>query len=261
MATALITGASSGLGFELAKIHASKGGNLVLVARRGDILEQLKQELTITHKIAVHVIESDLSSPNAAQSIYDEVKMNNIQVDFLINNAGFGDFGLFIHTDWQKDNDMAQVNMIALMQLTKLFVADMVTRRSGKILNIASTASFQPGPTMSVYYATKAFVYYFSAALYNELKPYGVSVTSFHPGPTKTEFQEVANMHKARLLKLMPIAAPFPVALKGYAAMIRGKRTAIPGLLNNLTQIAAKLTPWSIIIPATRFLQGSNEVK
>ena len=261
MPTALITGASSGLGLEFAKIHAAKGGDLILVARSGNKLEQLKQELSAAHKIQVTIIVKDLSIPDAAQHIYDEVQSKHLKVDYLINNAGFGDFGLFANTSWEKEHQMMQLNMTALAQLTKLFVKDMVAARSGKILNIASTASFQPGPTMAIYYATKAFVYYFSSALYNEVKPYGVTVTSFHPGPTKTGFQDAADMHSSRLLKLMPVPDALPVAKKGYAAMMKGKRTSIPGFLNNMFQVSAKLTPWWIIIPATRFLQGSEEVK
>ena len=261
MPTALITGASSGIGLELAKIHAAKGGDLILVARSGDKLEKLKTELISSHKIKVHIVVKDLGAPNAAQEVYDEVQKQNLQVDYLINNAGFGDFGLFLNTNWDKEQQMMQLNMVALSQLTKLFVKDMATRKSGKILNIASTASFQPGPTMAIYYATKAFVYYFSSALYNELKPYGISVTSFHPGPTKTGFQDAADMHSSRLLKFMPVPDAQPVAKKGYAAMMKGKRTSTPGLINNIFQISAKLMPWGIIIPVTRYLQGSEQVK
>ncbi|MBK7440381.1 MAG: SDR family oxidoreductase [Bacteroidetes bacterium] len=261
MPTALITGASSGIGLEFAKIHAAKGGDLILVARSGDKLEQLKTDLINSHPIKVHIVVKDLGAPNAAQEVYDEVKKLNLQVDYLINNAGFGDFGLFLNTSWDKEQQMMQLNMIALSQLTKLFVKDMAARKSGKILNIASTASFQPGPTMAIYYATKAFVYYFSSALYNELKPYGISVTSFHPGPTKTGFQDAADMHSSRLLKLVPVPEALPVAKKGYAAMMKGKRTATPGLINNIFQISSKLTPWGIIIPVTRYLQGSEQVK
>ena len=261
MPTALITGASSGLGLEFAKIHASNGGDLILVARSGNKLEQLKQELTAKHNIQVTIIVKDLSVTDAAQQVYDEVKSKQLKVDYLINNAGFGDFGLFANTNWEKEHQMMQLNMTALAHLTKLFVKDMVAARSGKILNIASTASFQPGPTMAIYYATKAFVYYFSSALYNELKPYGVSVTSFHPGPTKTGFQDAADMHSSRLLKLMPVPDALPVAKKGYAAMMKGKRTAIPGFINNVFQMSSKLMPWWFIIPTTRFLQGSEEVK
>lgn len=258
MATALITGASSGLGLEFAKIHATTGGSLILVARSGDKLEQLKAELIANHKIQVHVIVKDLSSTNAAQEIFNEVKKRNLPVDYLINNAGFGELGLFVNTNWEKEHQMMQLNMIALTHLTKLFLPDMAAKRSGKVLNISSSAAFQPGPAMAIYYATKAFVYYFSSALHNEVKNLGVTVTSFHPGPTKTGFQDAANMQNARLFKLMPVPEATEVAKKGYKAMLKGKRTAIPGLVNNMFQLSAKLLPWSIVIPVTRYMQGSS---
>jgi uncharacterized protein len=173
MATALITGASNGIGLELAKVHASKGDNLVLVARNKAKLDELKAELEKSYKISVYTIGKDLSASNAAQEVYDETKRQNIQIDYLINNAGFGDFGMFVETDWNKELQMINLNITTLTQFTKLYLQDMVKRKNGKIMNVASTAAFQSGPTMAVYYATKAYVLSFSEAIDNEVSEHG----------------------------------------------------------------------------------------
>ena len=155
MATALITGASNGIGLQLAKIHASKGDNLVLVARNISKLNQIKTELESQYKISVHIIGKDLSLPNAPQEVYDELKHKNIAVNYLINNAGFGDYGFFTETNWEKELQMINLNITALTHFTKLFLQDMVKRRSGKIMNVASIAAFISGPTMAIYYASR----------------------------------------------------------------------------------------------------------
>ena len=172
--TALITGSSSGIGYELAKIHARNGDNLVLVALDKDKLDELKAELEAKHKVSVHTIGKDLTIQGAVDAVYDELKKQNIPVDYLINNAGFGDFGLFAESDWSKQESMINLNITALAHFTRLFLPAMIERGSGRILNVASTASFQPGPTMAVYFATKAFVLSFSEALSNELKDKGM---------------------------------------------------------------------------------------
>src|ERR1035437_7330375 len=154
--TALITGSTSGIGYELAYIHANQGGNLVLVARSKDKLEQIKKDLEKKYKIHVYIIDKDLSIKDSAKSVYDEIIDKNITVDYLINNAGFGDYGFFNESDWGKLERMINLNITSLTQLTKLFIFDMIKRRDGKIMNVASTAAFQSGPTMAVYYATKA---------------------------------------------------------------------------------------------------------
>lgn len=263
MATALITGASGGIGLSLAKIHAANGGDLILIARNLQTLERERQDLISKFNVDVTIIAKDLTDENAAQEIYDIVHRKNIQVDYLINNAGFGAFGFFAQTDWGKEKKMMDLNMTALVHLCKLFIPEMQSRRSGRILNIASNASFQPGPTMAVYYATKAFVYYFSSALYNELKSYNISVTSSHPGPVKTGFQNAADLQGAdtRLLKFYPILSAEFVAKESYKAMMRGKRIVIPGFLNKVNAAGSKLLPWQIIIPITRWLQGSPHLK
>ncbi|MFN7691551.1 MAG: SDR family NAD(P)-dependent oxidoreductase, partial [Bacteroidota bacterium] len=158
MATALITGASNGIGLELAKIHASKGGDLVLVARNKSKLDELKHELKTKFNIKVYTIGKDLSASNAAKEVYDETSKQQIKIEYLINNAGFGDFGFFAETDWNKELQMINLNITTLTQFTKLYLQEMLKRKSGKIMNVASTAAFQSGPTMAVYYATKAYV-------------------------------------------------------------------------------------------------------
>jgi uncharacterized protein len=187
--TALITGASNGIGLELAKIHASKGDDLVLVARNKTKLDELKTELENQYTIKVYTIGKDLSGFNAAQEVYDETTKQNIQIDYLINNAGFGDFGMFTETDWNKEFQMINLNITTLTQFTKLYLQDMVKRRSGKIMNVASTAAFQSGPTMAVYCATKAYVLSFSEAVNNEVSDQGVTITTLCPGPTESGFQ------------------------------------------------------------------------
>ena len=167
MTTALITGASSGIGLELAKVHASKGGDLVLVARNKLRLDELKTELESKFKVKVYTIGKDLSLANSAQEVYNETKNQNIEIDYLINNAGFGDFGMFVDTDWNKELQMINLNITTLTHFTKLYLQDMVKRGSGRIMNVASTAAFQSGPTMAVYFATKAYVLSFSEAIDN----------------------------------------------------------------------------------------------
>jgi short-subunit dehydrogenase len=227
MATALITGASNGIGLELAKVHASKGDNLVLVARNKSKLDELKKELEKQYKITVYTIGKDLSAQNAAQEVYEETTKQNIQVDYLINNAGFGDFGMFVETDWNKELQMINLNITTLTQFTKLYLQDMVKHRSGKIMNVASTAAFQSGPTMAVYYATKAYVLSFSEAIDNEVSDKGVTVTTLCPGATESGFQAAAAMEESNLVKGKKLPTSKEVAEYGYNAMMKGKTVAI----------------------------------
>src|ERR1035437_11122406 len=225
--TALITGSTSGIGYELAYIHAKQGGNLVLVARSKDKLEQIKKDLENKYKIDVYIIEKDLSIKDSGKDVYDEIKNNNITVDYLINNGGYGDYGFFNESDWGKLERMIKLNITALTQLTKLFINDMIKRRAGKIMNVASTAAFQSGPTMAVYYATKAYVLSFSEALSNEVKDNGITVTTLCPGATQSGFQEAASMQASRLVKGRILATSKEVAEYGYNAMLKGKSVAI----------------------------------
>jgi uncharacterized protein len=256
--TALITGATSGIGYELAYIHAKQGGNLVLVARSKDKLLQIKKDLENNYKINVYIIEKDLSLMDSPKDVYDEIIKNNITVDYLINNAGFGDFGFFNDNDWGKLERMINLNITALTHLTKLFVKDMIKRGNGKILNVASTAAFQPGPTMAVYYATKAYVLSFSEALSNEVKDKGITVTTLCPGPTKSGFQDAASMHESRLVKGRILATSKEVAEYGYNAMLKGKSVVIPGLLNYLVANMVRFSPRSAVLKVARFIQDKR---
>jgi uncharacterized protein len=229
--TALITGSSNGIGYELARVHAEKGDDLVLVARTKSKLDDLKEELEKKFTIKVYTIGKDLSIPGAAKEVYNELKQKEIIVDYLENNAGFGDFGLFAETDWKKQEQMINLNITALAHLTRLFLPDMIRRKSGKILNVASTASFQPGPTMSVYFATKAFVLSFSEAVNNEVRDKGITITALCPGSTESGFHSVARGDNT-LTENRKLPSSREVAEFGYRAMMKGKAIAIPGLKN-----------------------------
>jgi short-subunit dehydrogenase len=252
MATALITGASSGIGLELAKVHASKGGDLVLVARSKAKLDELKTELEQQFKVKVYVIGKDLSILNAAQEVYNETTQKNIQIDYLINNAGFGDFGMFAETDWNKEQQMINLNITCLTQFTKLYIQDMVKRGSGKIMNVASIASFQPGPKMAVYFATKAYVLSFSEAIDNEVSDKGVSVTTLCPGPTESGFQAAAAMGESPLFKGKKLPSSKEVAEYGYKAMMKGKTVAIHGIMNWILANSVRFTPRALVLKITR---------
>ena len=250
--TALITGASNGIGLELAKIHASKGGDLVLVARNKFKLDEIKIELEKQFKISVYTIGKDLSLTNAAQEIYDETNKENIQVDYLINNAGFGDFGMFAETDWNKELQMINLNITSLTHFTKLYLQDMVKRRSGKIMNVASTAAFQSGPTMSVYCATKAYVLSFTEAISNEVIDKGITVTALCPGATETGFQAAGGLDDSKLFKDKKLPTAKEVAQYGYASMIKGKTVAIHGIMNYLMSNSIRFIPRSLVLKISR---------
>lgn len=258
MATALITGASNGIGLELAKVHASKGDNLVLVARNGNKLNELKAELEKQYAISVWVLAQDLSQPNAAQEVYDETQRQNISVDYLINNAGFGDFGMFYETDWAKELQMINLNITCLTQMTKLYLKDMVKQRKGKIMNVASTAAFQSGPTMAVYFATKAYVLSFSEAINNEVSDKGVTVTALCPGATESGFQVAAAMQNSGLVKDRNLPSSKVVAEYGYNAMMKGKAVAIHGLMNRILANSVRFMPRALVVKVTRQIQGSK---
>ncbi|MTI45211.1 hypothetical protein JM93_01407 [Roseibium hamelinense] len=231
-ATALITGASAGIGTELARYHAANGGDLVLVARRKDPLDALKLELEAAHGVSVHVFAQDIGSAEAAQSLHDQVKSAGIEVGILINNAGFGGRGHHIERDLSSEQAMIDLNVMALVTLTHLFAKDMAERRGGKILNVGSTAGFMPGPKQAVYFATKAFVNSYSQALNEELRSKGITVTVLAPGYVETEFAKVADLEGTQLTKSGATAAS--VAKIGYDAMMQGKLVAINEMGLNL---------------------------
>ena len=224
---ALITGASSGIGKELALIHAKTGGDLVIVARSEGKLNQLKQEIESAHKVAVTVVAKDLTDPDAPKQIYDEVKGAGIEVDYLINNAGFGGRGKFHERAWQDDLAMINLNVTALTALTRYFLPDFVKRNSGRVLNVSSTAGLMPGPLQAVYYATKAYVTSFSNAVAEELHDTNITVTALMPGATETEFGRTSGMDKTSMFADTASAAD--VAQAGYDGMLAGKLDVIAG--------------------------------
>jgi len=223
--TALITGASSGIGKELATIHAEKGGNLILVARGQDKLNELKAELEKKHGIQVNTIAKDLSQIGAAKELFNEVESLGIQVDYLINNAGFGLVGKFHELPWDRQMQMINLNMVALTELTYLLLPSMVARNSGKILNTSSTAALIPGPLQAVYFASKAYVSSFSNAIAEELYDKDITVTALLPGATETSFAKTSGVDKT-VIYSNPASAR-SVAEDGYNAMIKGKLDVI----------------------------------
>lgn len=254
MKTALITGASGGIGKELALIHASKGDQLVLVARSEDKLQALKIQIEQTYKVPVHLIIKDMSLEGACEAIYAQTEAWRLTVDYLINNAGFGDYGFFSETNWSKEHQMINLNITALTALTKLYLKDMLAQKSGKILNVASTAAFQPGPTMAVYFATKAYVLSFSEALSNETIGTGVTVTALCPGATESGFMEAAAMTDSTLFKNKRLPDSKTVAMYGYKAMIKGKAVAIHGALNFILANAVRFSPRGMVTKLSRLV-------
>ncbi|AYA36089.1 SDR family oxidoreductase [Hymenobacter oligotrophus] len=252
MKTALITGASSGIGLELARRFAREKHRVVLVARNRQALEHLQQELQQQHGVEAVVLPADLGQREAPQQLFEELQRRGIEVDYLINNAGFGDFGLFAEADWAKQEQMLDVNIRALTHLTKLFVPGMVQRRSGRIMQLASTAAFQPGPLMAVYYATKAYVLSFSEALANELQGTGVTVTALCPGPTASGFQDAAALNDSKLVKGKKLPTSAEVAEYGYRALMRGETVAVHGLMNSLMAQSVRFAPRNMVTALVR---------
>jgi short-subunit dehydrogenase len=252
--TALITGASGGIGYEFARLLAKDCGTLVLVARSENKLHEVKRELEALAPATVLVIPCDLSRAGAAAQLYDELEQANITVDILINNAGFAGYGAFVDRDWQKESDMIAVNITALTHLTRLFAKDMVERKSGRIMNVASTAAFLPGPFMAVYYASKAYVLSFSESLANELRGTGVTVTALCPGPTATGWAVTAGVDRSRLFKHSRPASAADVARYGYKAMMKGKVVAVHGMLNKLMIASLRTAPRWLLPVIVRWL-------
>lgn len=257
MTTALITGASSGIGLEMARLMAADKVDLVLVARSEDKLQVLADELKSKHDVAVQVVAVDLATLDAAQHIVDALAGK--PVDYLVNNAGFGDFGAFVERDWAKLNQMVQLNITALTQLTHLLLPAMQARGSGRILNVASTAAFQPGPWMAVYYATKAYVLSFSDALSYELRQSGISVTTLCPGATTSGFQALAEMENSKLVRGKKLPTADEVARFGYQKMLAGRGVVIHGLINWLLAQSVRITPRAIILRFVDLVSGPSK--
>lgn len=251
--TILITGASSGIGLELAKCFAAEGCRLILTARNTPALESLAAELRRTHGVIVRVLTADLALPETPARIFAELQEDSVTVNVLVNNAGFGAYGNFAELPLQRQLEMVQVNITSLMQLTGLFLPGMIERRRGGVLNVASTAAFQSGPQMAVYYATKAFVLSFSEGIAEELAGTGVTVTALCPGPTKTNFGRVANFRGSdSVLRAAMTAAA--VARHGHNAFRRGRFVVISGMQNFLPTLIVRLLPRIVIRKIVKWL-------
>ncbi len=239
---ALVTGASRGIGIELARMFAEHGHDLVVVARNQADLERLADELRSKLGTNVTVLVYDLTDRTSPERIFAELEQRGLQIDVLVNNAGFGTWGPFGETDLKEELDLIQVNIAALTHLTKLFLRPMLARKRGRILNVASTGSFQPGPIMAVYCASKAYVLSFTEAVAMEVEGSGVSLTALCPGGTESSFQERADMHEARILKGKLMTAR-EVAEQGYRATMKGKTITIPGMMNKLLAQSNRIAP------------------
>lgn len=252
---ALITGASSGIGREFANIHAERGGDMIIVARRKDKLNEVKAELEKKHGVSVVTIVKDLSVPGAAKELYDEVVSRNFDVEYLLNNAGFGLRGKFHELTWERQNQMIQLNMVALTELMYLFLPDFVKRNRGRILNTSSTASYMPGPLQAVYYASKAYVTFLSNAVAEELHDTKVTVTCLMPGATETEFAKTSGMDKTSLFD-----NTFPargVAEDGYNSMLKGDLDIVSGLTlgQKMMMPMMAITPKKVLLKQIRQMQ------
>jgi uncharacterized protein len=252
--TALITGASSGIGAELVRVFARRGHDLILVARRADALEALAGQVEGKHGIRAVVMPADLSDPEAPVNLFLRVRDSGLRVDILVNNAGFGLAGEFAETDIERELEMIRVNIAAPTHLTKLFLGPMLQRRAGGILNVASVAALFPGPLRSVYYASKAYLLSLSEALAEELRDTGVHVTALCPGPVATEFHAVSGGAPERFGG-RGIADVHDVAEFGYDALQSGVRVAIPGLQNKLVVQARRLAPRGMVSRLVRLVQ------
>jgi short-subunit dehydrogenase len=253
--TALITGASSGIGLEMARVFADHGHDVVLVARSEGKLQSLAAELE-KKGVRAHVVAADLSAADGPKTVVDIVNQRGIAVDVLVNNAGYGLFGSFLETSLDAELAMIHLNVVALTDLTKRLLPPMVARKSGRILNVASTAAFLPGPLMAVYYATKAYVLSFSEAIANELSGTGVTVTVLAPGPTASGFQAAASLEDSKLVAGKTLATSREVALAAYHGVMSGESLVIPGLVNKMT---AQMHRWLPRRMVTQLVRGAQE--
>jgi short-subunit dehydrogenase len=252
--TALITGASSGIGLELAHLFARDGYRLVLVARNRSNLRHLGDDLQSRYSITVRIEPKDLAHPSTPAELYQELQESGIVLDVLVNNAGFGGAGTFTGTKWSQEAEMMQVNMVALTHLTKLFLPQ-IRAREGMIMNVASTAAFQPGPFMAVYYASKAYVLSFTEALAEELRGTGVKVSCLCPGPVKTNFQKRAYLQGTAMMNSPLMVDVREVARAGYEGLKQGKRVVIPGWKNWMGVQLLRISPREMVTKVVRKLQ------
>lgn len=256
--TALVTGASGGIGEELARLFAADGHDLVLVARSADKLQKLAEELGAKHNVGARVVASDLSRPEAPREIFEKLGREGVSVDALVNNAGVGSWGLFAEIELQQELDLLQINVVALTHLTKLFLPAMIARGRGYLCNVASTAAFQPGPLMAVYYASKAYVLSLTEALANECEGTGVRVSALCPGPTETGFVAAAGMSESKLFDRGAMTAR-EVAEIGYRGLLAGKTIVIPGMRNALVARTVGCMPRKLVTKVVRSIQERRE--
>ena len=243
--TALITGATAGIGKALAALFAADGHDLVLVARGEERLKRVAEEFEARYKISARALPADLSEPDAPRRLFDTLAGDGVEIEYLVNNAGFGLGGRFADTDLSTELNMIQLNMMSLTAMTKLFMQPMIARGHGRIMNVASTAAFQPGPYMSVYCATKAYVLSLTEAISVELNGTGVTLTALCPGGTTTEFQARAKVEETKFVKtkMIPFMTAEAVAKPGYRAFMNGKTVVITGLVNRLTAFIVRFAP------------------
>ncbi|MGF1990175.1 MAG: SDR family NAD(P)-dependent oxidoreductase [Nostoc sp. ZfuVER08] len=253
--TALITGAASGIGYQLACLFAADDYNLVLVDKDELKLTEVAEKFELKFGNFVKAIVKDLSISTSPDEIFTELQQANIQVDVLVNNAGFGTYGLFHETNLTAELEMLQVNLVCLTHLTKLFIKDMVKQGEGKILNVASAAAFQPGPLMAVYFATKAYILSFSEAIANELEGTGVTVTVLCPGSTESAFHQRTGMADSKMLKSKRMMDAETVAEIGYRGLMKGKTIVIPGLINKLLAKSVRFVPRKLVTKIVRNMQ------
>lgn len=258
MPTAIITGASTGIGREFARLCAQDGYDLVLIARSEPQLEALAAEIRDATHRSVTVLPKDLSQPDAPLELFEQVSRSGFDIEVLINNAGFGLLGRFWELDTREQVEMIQLNVTALTELSRLFLPGFIERRRGRILNVASTAAFQPGPLMSVYYATKSYVVSFSEAIHNEAGDYGVTVTCLCPGPTITEFQKRAGASSTRLFTSGRSMDAATVARIGLNGMKAGKPLVIAGRLNALMAVLVRFVPMHFAAGMARRFQETK---
>jgi hypothetical protein len=254
----LITGASSGIGLELAHLFAHDGYRLVLVARNRAALRELGDELQSRYSVEVRISPKDLAHPSAPIELYQELQQAGVVLDVLVNNAGFGDSGPFLKTDWNNEAEMIQVNIVALTELTKLFLPQ-IRAREGKLLNVASVAAFLPGPYMAIYYASKAFVLHFTEAIAEELSGTGTTVTCLCPGPVETNFQRRAHTNASAMMRSPLLVDVREVARAGYEGMKQGKRVVIPGWKNRMMTEMLRLAPRSVVTRMVSRLHRSTK--
>jgi short-subunit dehydrogenase len=242
----------------LARILAKNGYDLILVSRDQQRLNRVAEIILSERQVRIDVIPKDLSHPVAPQEIYDQLRQDRVEIDILINNAGFGRTGKFYQIDLRTQLDMIQVNITSVTHLTRLFLKDMVDRGHGRILNVASTAAFQPGPLMAVYYASKAYVLSFSEAIAKEARGTGITVTALCPGPTRTGFQSVAGNEESRLMRTARIMDADKVALAGFQGMMRGKSVVIPGILYKIETTVVKFIPRRVLLAVVKWVHQSR---